>query len=337
MTLLLKAGFLLCAAALAAQSQTASLYDRARAAFDAHRYAEAAALFSRAEAADPGHSDSLLFEGKALANIGRFPESDQALRRYLARNPNAADAHYMLGFVLHRENQPKDSLAEYTQAARFTPPQSDDLKIVALDYVLLNDYPDAIHWFEQSVAFDAANREAWYGLGRCYYTQSRFTEAERAFQRSLALKPGDIKTLTNLGLVYEMQNRLDDADRTYAQAVALARNDPQSDEWPYLNYASFLLDNSRAADAIPLLEQAIRISPRCADCHLKQGRALAAAGKQAEAIAELRQAVALSPGDPKMHYELGRAYRAAGQMEQAKAELALSAKLYGAKATDGAK
>ncbi|MGO8759228.1 MAG: tetratricopeptide repeat protein [Terracidiphilus sp.] len=335
MKFILQAGFLLLAAVLAAQGQASSVYEQGRAAFDARQYADAAMLFERAEASDPGHPDALLFEGKALANIGRFSEADEVLHRFLVRSPDVADAHYMLGFVLHRENHPQDSLAEYTTAARFSPPQSDDLKIVALDYVLLNDYPDAIHWLERAVAIDPQNREAWYGLGRCYYTQSRFTESEQAFQHVLALKPEDVKTVTNLGLVYEMENRIDDADRTYGKAVALARTNPRSDEWPYLNYASFLLENSRAPEAIPLLEQAIGIAPRCADCHGKLGRALAATGKPTDAIGELREAVAISPQDPKMHYELGRAYRAAGQMDLAKEELALSAKLYGARATDG--
>jgi Flp pilus assembly protein TadD len=330
-------GFFLSAALLAAQQAPLSQYEQGRAAFDAHHYADAASLLARAEAADPGHSDALLFEGKALANIDRFPEADGVLRRYLARNPNVADAHFTLGFVLHRENRPKDSLAEYTTGARYRPPESDDLKIVALDYVLLNDYPDAIHWLDRAVAMDPKNGEAWYALGRCYYTQSEFPNAEHAFQSALALRPDDVKTMTNLGLVYEMENRIDDADRTYTRAVALAQGDPQSDEWPYLNYASFLLDHNRASEAIPLLEHAIRIAPRCADCHGKLGRAFAATGKVTDGIAELREAIAISPQDPKMHYELGRAYRAAGQMDQAKEELALSAKLYGDKATDGVK
>jgi tetratricopeptide (TPR) repeat protein len=335
MKLVFQAGFLLIPAALAAQGP--SLYEQGQAAFRSRQYADATLLFARAEAADPGRSDALLFEGKALANLGRFTEADDVLHRYLARNPDAADAHYMLGFVLHRENRPEDSLAEYTAAARISRPQPDDLKVVALDYVLLNDYPDAIHWFEKAVAIDAGNREAWYGLGRCYYSQSRFPDAERAFERALALKADDVKTVTNLGLVYEMENRIDDADRMYAKAVGLAQSDPRSDEWPYLNYASFLLENSRAPEAVALLEQAIKIAPRCADCHGKLGRALAATGKLTDAVAELRQAVTISPQDPKMHYELGRAYRAAGQMDQAKEELAVSAKLYGAKATDGVK
>jgi Flp pilus assembly protein TadD len=330
------AGFV-CLTASLGLAQTSTTYQRARAAFDSHDYAEAAPLFARAESEDPGHSDALLYEGKALANLGRFGEADGVLHQYVLKHPESADALYMLGFVLNRENKPADSLTIYTQAARLTTPKSDDLKIVAMDYVVLNDYPDAIRWMEKAVAFDPHNEEAWYGLGRCYYSQSRFPEAEHAFQQALTLNPQDLKAETNLGLTYEMENRSDSAELAYQKAVAIANSDQHTDEWPYLNYASFLLEHDRAADAIPLLKRAVAIAPRCADCHGKLGRALTLTGQTAPAIAELRQAVQLSPREAKFHFDLGRAYRAAGEMAEARVELALSAKLYGSKDSTGSK
>ncbi|HET8635426.1 MAG TPA: tetratricopeptide repeat protein, partial [Acidobacteriaceae bacterium] len=129
---------------IVAQAQTTiDPYATGMAAFSAHQYAKAAPLFAAAEAANPGHSDALLYEGKSLANVNRFAEAEAVLRRYWSQHPQSADALYMLGFVLNREDKPKESLNTYTQAARLSTPKSDDLKVVALDYVMLNDYPDA--------------------------------------------------------------------------------------------------------------------------------------------------------------------------------------------------
>jgi Flp pilus assembly protein TadD len=315
--------------------QAADAYQQGQTAFAAHRYAEAAGFFAQAETRNPGRSDALLMEAKSLANADRFAESEQALRAYLSQHAESSDATFMLGFVLNRENKPADSLKAYTQAARLATPKSDDLKVVALDYVLLDDYPDAIHWMERAVALDPRNEEAWYGLGRCYYSQSRFADAENAFRKALALNAQDVKAEANLGLAYEMDNCPNDAEHAYQAAVALANADPHTDEWPFLDYASFLLEHNRPADALPLLQRAVAVAPRCADCHGKLGRALTLSGKADAGVAELRRAVALSPKDPKLHYDLGRAYRAAGQMDRAKAEMDLSAKLYGAKDTAG--
>lgn len=332
------AALLLCALISGrAHAQTASAYAQAKAAFDAHNFTAAASLFHKAEAENPGVSDALLFEGKALANLGQFPSADQALRQYSQLHPDSSDALYMLGYVLNREDKPKDSLVVYNHAAQLATPGSDDLKMVALDYVLLNDYPDAIRWMKQAVQFNPKNEQAWYGLGRCYYTQSSFPLAQQAFDRALALDPHDLKAATNLALTLDMLNKPAAAETAYQRAIALADSDPRTDQWPYLDYGSFLLDHGRAADAVPLLQKSAALAPACAQCHGKLGRALDDTGNFKQAVVELEKAVALSPHDPKLHYALGHAYRSAGLIEKSRQELALSAKLYGTKDATGPK
>lgn len=321
----------------AADGQTANAYQQAQAAFATHRYAEAAPLFARAETENPGKSDALLMEGKSLADAGQYVQAESVLRSYASGHPDSPDTLYMLGFVLNREDKPADSLNAYTQAARLARPQSDDLKVVALDYVLLNDYDDAIRWMKQAVAFDPKNEQAWYGLGRCLYSQSEFGEAQQAFERALALDPRDVKAEANLGLAYEMANQPEKAEGAYKVAVSLADADGKTDEWPYLDYASFLLEHDRPMEAMPLLQRAVTLAPQCAECHGKLGRAMAETGQAKQGVEELRKAVTLSPQDPKLHYDLGRAYRAAGDVDEARAELALSAKLYGSKDAPGRK
>lgn len=321
---------ILALAVLSGHAQNGTAYRHGEAAFQAHRYAEAAPLFAQAAKEEPT-SDALLYEGKSLANVDRFPEADAALRAYARQHLDSADALYMLGFVLNRENKPAESLKIYTRAAQLTTPKSDDLKTVALDYVLLNDYPDAIRWMRQAVIFDPRNEQAWYGLGRCYYSQSEFKAAQESFLKALALDPGDTKAEENLGLAYEMGNRPKEAEQAYKSAVAMADTDADTDQWPYLDYGSFLLEHDRPEEAVPVLQRAVKVAPQCAECRGKLGRALARSGHAQEGVEELQRAVALAPKDPKLHYDLGRAYRAAGKLAAARTELALSAKLYGSK------
>lgn len=328
---------LVCVAVLVAHAQQAGPYSRGVAAFDAHHFADAAPLFAQAEKEDPGATDALLFEGKALVNLKRFKQADAVLQQYAARHPDSADALYMLGYVLNREDKPAESLKTYTKAAQLSTPKSNDLKIVATDYVLLNDYPDAIQWMRRAIDFDPKNESAWYGLGRCYYSQSSFSDAGRAFRKALKLDPTDPRAQINLALTLEMLNEPVKADKEYGKAIALANATRHTDQWPYLDFASFLLEEGKAAEAIPLLEKAIAIAPQCAECHGKLGRALEATGKKNAAVTELEKAVALDPRDARLHYALGHAYRSAGMMEKAKKELAKTAKMYAAKDGSGKK
>lgn len=328
---------LVCYASLYGGAQTTGAYQQGVAAFSAHRYAEAVTLFVKAEKEAPGSTDALLYEGKSLANLGRYQQADTVLREYDDRHPASADGLYMLGYVLNREDKATESLRTYTKAAQLSIPKSDDLKIVAMDYVLLNDYPDAIKWMRQAIDFDPKNESAWYGLGRCYYSQSSFSEAEQAFRYALKLDAADLRAQTNLALAVEMLNEPAKADAEYRRAIALANADPHSDQWPYLDYGSFLLDEGRAAEAIPLLEKATAVAPQCADCHGKLGRALEATAKNDAAVAELEKAVALDPRNAQLHYALGHAYQAARMPDKAKKELAITAKMYARKDGSGEK
>ena len=328
---------LVCAASLYVGAQTTGAYEHGVAAFNAHRYAEAATLFAEAEEKSPGATDALLYEGKSLANLGRYKQAGTLLRQYDDRHPESADGLYMLGYVLNREDKPAESLRIYTRAAQLSMPKSDDLKIVAMDYVLLNDYPDAIKWMRQAIDFDPKNEPAWYGLGRCYYSQSSFGDAEKAFRYALQLDATDLRAQINLALTLEMLNEPRKADEEYRRAIALANADPHSDQWPYLDYGSFLLEEGKAAEAIPLLEKAIAIAPQCADCHGKLGRALEATAKNNAAVAELEKAVALDPKNAQLHYALGHAYQAAKMPDKAKKELEITAKMYASKDGSGKK
>src|SRR6202022_1544887 len=184
-------------------------YVRAVAAFQQREYGTAAELFQKAETNSPGTTDSLLYEGKCYVHLQRFAEAENTLRHFVAANPGSADAMYLLGYVLNRENKPKESLEIYTKAAAITRPSGDDLKVVALDYELLNDNWDAIHWWEAAVALEEKNTEAWYFLGRTYYTSGRLPEARRAFEKVLELDPHNAKAKNNLGLFEESRGNME--------------------------------------------------------------------------------------------------------------------------------
>lgn len=308
-----------------------NLYTQGLSAFHAKDWGAAAKLMTAADQATPGQTDALIIAAKAYEHLDRLSEADKALTAYLSYHADAVDALYLLGTIEQRENKPRESLITFTHAARLRTPSSEQLRIVGLDYVLLDDYPDAIHWLERSVQIDDSNSKAWYALGRSYYTQSRFGEAERAFIKTLALDPANVRATENLGLVYDAESKTAEADTSLRAAVQLADLTPQTDEWPYLNYGSFLLNHDRAQEAVSQFEQAVKINPDRAACHEKLGRALETTGKLESAIAHLERAVELNKEDAHLHYELGLAYRKAGLKDRAEAELSLSRKLYGTK------
>lgn len=279
-----------------------------------------------AKAARP--SGSLYAAEASSAANPDLQQREIASRKELQRQPHSPELLYELGLVLRGEDKPRDSLTAYTQAAGLRRPTPAELHSVALDYVLLNDYDDAIHWLEVAARMAPANTDVLYSLGRCYYSKGRYQDAEKMYERVLAIHPRHAKAEEGLGLVYDATNHPDRAEQALRNAEGWA-DAKGPDEWPFLDLGTFLLDQDRAQEALGPLRIAERIRPTSAACHEKLGRALLATNNFAGAIAELQLAEQIDPTNPKTHYELGRALRQAGQPQRAQEEFLLSQKLYG--------
>jgi Flp pilus assembly protein TadD len=208
----------------------------------------------------------------------------------------------------------------YTRAAKITPPTGDDLKIVALDYELLNDNSEAIRWLELAVAMEPVNKEAWYYLGRAYYTASRIPDARAAFEQVLRIEPRDARAKNNLGLIFESGGKTEDALAAYRNAIAWQKGDTPTSEQPYLNLGSLLVTLDRAEEAISPLRKAVELASTNSQCHLRLGTAYLHLNRRDEAQKELLEAVRLNPQDATAHYQLGRYYKQVKNMDAAKRE-----------------
>jgi len=310
-----------------AGAQTGTDFDQGAAEFRSGNYAAAATFFSRAESAAPGKTSALLFEAKCLVHLQNFTGAEGALRNYVAFYPSSSDALYLLGFVLNRQNRPAESLNIYTQAAAITPPTGDDLKIVGLDYVLLDDYAEAIHWLEKAVERDATNVEAWYYLGRACYTTGRRDQAWKAFVTVLDLDPHNVKAKNNQGLILETDGKTESAIDAYRTALGWQEHSLQPSEQPYVNLGNLLMEQGQSKEALALLETAATLAPNNAYCRLTLGMAYRQLGQQERAQDELEKATQLEPGNARAHYQLGRLYKELHDLDRAQAEFKKTADL----------
>src|SRR6267378_2450374 len=300
-------------------------------------------------------------EAKSLLRQGRVNEADRAVRQFLAAHPDTAEGHFLLGHILFREIQtdaggatqlegvrvlqanPKDgnfipekarsSLAEFTAGAKYHEPSAADLKIVALDYVLLGSYADADKWLTKMLEWTPNDPDGWYLLGRTKYNENRFAEAISAFQRSLKLDPRNVKTEDNLGLSYAGLGRNEEAIAAYQQAMAWQAQAPLKNPGPYVNLANLLLDQNRSAEAVSHLLQAVEIAPRESRAHELLGKAYTRLEQFPKAQTELEKAIELSPKSSSLHCMLAPVYRKQGLAEKAKAEFDLCAAMAGTHST----
>jgi tetratricopeptide (TPR) repeat protein len=264
--------------------------------------------------------DTPLAEARSLLELGKLDEAEHVIRGYLEIHKSAADGHYLLAYVLFKKQDPKASLAEYTEAARFRTPGAADLEAVAGDYVLLKDYPDADKWFTKAVAWNPQDSLGWYYLGRTKYNENRFEEAVRAFEQCLKLEPRNVKAEDNLGLSLEGLNQIEEAMAAYRTAIDWQKDAPAKNSGPLIDLGSLLVDNNRPQEALPYLSDAAHISPEDYRVHRQLGKAYAHLNQLEKARIELEKAVQLAPQNAPVHFMLSQVYRRQGLMDKAKLE-----------------
>jgi tetratricopeptide (TPR) repeat protein len=279
----------------------------------------------QAAAADGGD----LAQVQNLLDAGRFHEAESVLRVYLRENDLSASAHEMLAYALLRQNQPAESLKEYTRAAAMERPSAVMLERVGQDYVLLGDWADADKWTLRAIQMDPTDSDAWYSLGRIRYTEQRFSDALSCFQQVLKLSPKSVKAENNLGLAYEAMNQTDAAVEAYRNAIEWQREVPRDriSEQPLLNLGVVLLHRGDLSEAEPLLTQAAELAPNDPRIHEQLGHLYMQKADYGAAQRELQQACKLDPKNSGLHFLLGQAYRHLGRQQEAQAEFAVAARL----------
>ena len=302
-------------------------FARAIHSFQARQWNDAAVLFENIEAAYPGQTDALLYVGKSLVNLNKYPEADSALEKYSSTHKTSAEALYLLAYVRFRENRVRESLELSTEAAKIRSPSSDDLKIVALDYVLFDDLISAARYLRESIALKPDDVESRYALGRVLYQQNHFDEAESEFHEVLRLQPHHVKAMDNLGLVLEGKNQTEQALVAYKKAIEADTAMNTHSEQPCLNLGILLARLDRPEEAVTWLQRAIEIRPESGKAHLALGKAYLTMGRSSLSQTELAAAVRLQPNDSAAHYFLGRAYYRSGNREQAAKEFTLAESL----------
>ena len=152
--------------------------------------------------------------------------------------------------------------------------------------------------------------------------------AEGLVGQALAVEPNSPLAHIAKAQVLRAQRRYADAIPEYETVIALDRNSPSA----YANLGQCKLFTGSLEEVIPLVEQAVRLSPRdpalgfwwgmVGEVHLLQSRT-------DEAIVWAEKARSANPAHPYPHRVLAAAYGLKGESERAAAELAEARRLSG--------
>jgi Flp pilus assembly protein TadD len=188
-----------------APRQAVILNNLGNALFNLQRHGEAVAVYQQAIAAQPNYPKpysnlALLYQiqGKTLDAIAIY-------QQYLTLVPDDGQAHHNLGVLYMTQKRTVAATAAFEAAAAHLSPDTPELATnLGIGYFFRGDRAQAIEYFEQASAMDAAYLPAQYHLGIAALYAGQLSTAIAALESVVAAQPDYPQAAKNLQLAREM-------------------------------------------------------------------------------------------------------------------------------------
>jgi tetratricopeptide (TPR) repeat protein len=243
---------------------------------DAGRHQEAAPLYRSYLAKDPtGNPAVYYYLGKSLFELDDLPGASQAFSKGLELMANMKGAHFFLGNIALKGEQPAAAIAEYEKESALSP-DSDSL---------------------------------FLNMGQAYAQLGDDAKALAALDKSATLNPTKPEPLMQMAAIYEKQR--EQAKSPEEKKAAAAKSDemydrikaidPKNAAILFFNVGAKAKNENRSKDAVQAFRKAVEIDPTYAPAHRELGYALVGTQDFSGAIKQFEEYLKLNPqaGDAK--------------------------------------
>jgi predicted O-linked N-acetylglucosamine transferase (SPINDLY family) len=175
------------------------------------------------------------------------------------------------------------------------------------------NWPQAQQLYQEIVAVDPQQADAWHSLGMLACQSGRPEQAVDLIERAIRINPHTAAYHNNLGVAWQALGRFDEALATYREAVLR-----QPDYAPaHNNIGKILCSRNQWAAGVESFERAVQTRADFAEAWQNLGDGLCHLDKAAQAVYCYEQAVTQQPSWVDAHNNLGVALLRLGQPERA--------------------
>jgi Flp pilus assembly protein TadD len=194
---------------------------RARALVDLGRIEGALTALRRILAGDPRNAEALELVGLCLIRQGRALEARVPLGEALARLPERAHLHYLMGFAAGMASDVPGAERGLGEALRLEPEEPVYLRALAEHYADRGRPADAVTLAERAVGIDPDRASNHRTLGYVTSSAGDHGRAEAAYRQAIRLDPHDAVAWNNLGCVLLSLGRKLEAREQFREALRL--------------------------------------------------------------------------------------------------------------------
>lgn len=348
---------LLLALSLASSSQAApqptqesfqQIAKQADAARSSEHLNEAIDLYRKGLRLRPTWTDGWWWLGTLLYDQDRFPEAQDAFRRFDATSPKPGPGYAFLALCEYETRNYAASLKHFRAWGESGSPGNDALIDVAgFHWALLLTHEAK---FEQALYLLAAKASklgptpilaeamglaslrmpnlpedypperhemVWLaGEAALFAARQDYARSDEYAARLAARYGGDANVHYFLGTLLGFQRKFPEAAEEYSKELQISPQHVAA----MVELALAQLENSKPEEALPIAKRAGSLDPENARAHLAYGKALLASDHLPEAAHELELAKSLAPASPAVRSALANTYLRLGRTAEAKRE-----------------
>ncbi|MFH7243712.1 MAG: tetratricopeptide repeat protein [Spirulina sp.] len=163
------------------------------------------------------------------------------------------------------------------------------------------DYSAMLAAFEQAIAANGQDAEAWAGKGTALNELGRDGDSLAAYDQALIINPNYAEVWTVRGITLNELSRNDEALVSYDKALEIRPEFALA----WMNRGNALSDLGRYEEALISHDQALAINPDDAMTWMNRGNTLTYLGRLEEALASYDKALAINPNYTEAWYNRG--------------------------------
>ncbi len=266
------------------------------------REAEGKVLCQQALQFNPEAEEVLCLVGETFLNdddlLGK-----KLIERLLVKNPQHAEALYLMGLWYWFQQQPSVAKKYFSEAVTNNPHLINRLyaQVRFLNQTAaVNNL--GLDFLDQCLDFDRAHSRFYKTRAELLLERGRTTDAFQAFQEAENLDPNDFEVQYNLGCIYFMMGNSQAGVNAFNRTIELNPRHSQA----LTNLAAIHCDVfSDYPQALELVNKALEYDPKLVTAWTNKGIILSHLGDIVEAIAAFDQALAIDPNNTEAMLQKG--------------------------------
>jgi len=194
-----------------------------------------------------------------FTNRGETLKAIRAAKAALEKDPQNAEAHYLLGKAFLADKRDEQAFREYKSANRLgisgkNIPETSFRETLAALYSQFHEPEEALKEYIALIKLYPENPEYYFQAGKIFSTRNRADLAEQYIKKAVSLNPKEGRYRFELGMQYYLVKRIKEASLEFEAALKLDPNDAKV----LLYMGKILKDTKDYTEAIPYLEKAAR-------------------------------------------------------------------------------